>query len=183
MGLFGKYRKGKELDGLRHDAIHRESGHDYVGAAEDWAKRASVELAANDNELIFADDCISACKDYLKARDGANALAQARRALQGYELGDWLSGEDDDSDEYLQELTNVIAVMREAGYPAEADAFLSDVNAALAKYGRSPLMVSVVAGGYRFPNACPHCGATIQGTGVDQKMFCPFCGGEVDALS
>jgi hypothetical protein len=181
MTLFGKLRQKHQSDRLRDDAMDLERDENYAAAAENYAKRASIDLASTDNELIFADDCISAFKDYLKAGDATNALGQARRALQGYEMGDWLS--DDNDDENLHDLTDMVADMRQAGHPGEADAFLGDVNTALAKIGRAPLMISVVAGGYSFPDQCPHCGAAIQVSGVDLEMKCPFCDGEVEAIS
>src|SRR5690242_17550419 len=103
MGLFGKFlKKRKDSKDLRQ-AIDFESEHNYAAAATAYAERAKLNLngSKDDNELIFADDCIDSFKDWIKAGNREEALNQARRALQGYLLGDWLAEDDDGDDEYL----------------------------------------------------------------------------------
>src|SRR5262249_46892806 len=98
MGLFDKFRRNRNSNKLGTIASKAEAEHRYADAAEARAEEAKQALP--DNELIFADDCIYAFKDYLLAGNPAEALNQARRALQGYMLSDWLKDED-----YLKEVT------------------------------------------------------------------------------
>jgi len=184
MGLFAKFlKKRKDSKNLRQ-AIDFESNHNYAAAAQVYAERAKLNLdgSKDDNELIFADDCISSFKNWIKAGNREEALNEARRALQGYLLGDWLAEDGDDDGENLKSLKDLIDDLREAGYTSEADAFLGDVNNALVKLGRKPLSVVIVTAEYRFPDTCAHCGGVITYRGHLDEIDCPFCSGRVRAL-
>ena len=184
MSLFGKWFRKRKTDAELKRAIDLEYDHNFAEAAQVYAERAKLNLSGgdDDNELIFADNCISSFKDWIKAGNREEALNEARRALQGYLLGDWLTAESDDDGENLKSLKDMISDLREAGYAAEADAFLSDVNNALVKLGREPLSVMVIATEFRFPDTCTHCGGAITYRGHLDEIDCPFCNGRVHAL-
>jgi hypothetical protein len=179
MGIFSKlFRKRKERV-KRDSAIAYEMKHDYATAAKEYASRASLEL--DDNELIFADDCLDSAKDWIKAGNREEALNEARRALQGFMLDDWLK--DDDDGEYLKELTDMVGDLRRAGFNHEADAFLTDINNALIKLGQKPVSLLVMSDENPFPADCPYCGAAITYRGNLDSVNCPFCGGVVHAVT
>ena len=180
MGILGKFFRGRRADKEQRKAIDLEYEHKYAEAAQVYAERAKLDLP--DNELIFADDCIDSFKNWIKAGDRDEALNEARRALQGYLLGDWLTEDTDDDGEYLKSLEGMVGDLRQAGFLPEADAFLRDVNNALVKLGRQPISVMVVETEYRFPDTCPHCGGMICYRGHLDEIDCPFCGGHVHAL-
>jgi hypothetical protein len=183
MGFFSKHKEQSEASSLSHKAIDLEVDGKFAEAAAAYAREATLDYEANGNELIFAGDCINAFKNYLRVGDINDALGQARRALQGYEMGDWLSEGNDE--EYLNELTGMVSQMRSARYRSEAEAFLADVNAALAKLGRPAItvtMITIGGGEYRFPDDCPHCGAALHAPDLDPEYTCPFCRGTVHAI-
>jgi len=180
MGFLDKLFRKRRADHKRDEAIDFEIGHEYADAAQAYAKRASIDLPHN--ELMFADDCLSSAIDWIKAGNADEALGEARRALQGYLLGDWLKKDEDDDGEYLKSLTDMVAALRQAGYTKESDAFLSDINNALIKIGEKPISVMVMGTENRFPNACPHCGADVSYRGNLDEINCPFCGGAIHAL-
>jgi hypothetical protein len=178
MGVFGKFFRKRKADQKENDAIGYETEHKYDEAAKAWAERASSEL--NDNELIFADDCLDSCKDWIKAGNIEEALNQARRALQGFMLDDWLK--DDEDGEYLNELTDTVALMKKAGHNKEADLFLTDINNALRSIDVKPVSLVVMSDENRFPADCPHCGAAISYMGNLDAINCPFCGGVIHSI-
>jgi len=178
MGIFSNLFKKQKGHRLQSEAIHFETEHEYAKAAQAYAEEAGTAL--NDNELIFADDCIDSAKNWLKAGNGEEALNQARRALQGFMLDDWLK--DDEDGEYLKELTDLVGDIRRAGHITEADAFLTDINNALRKLGLKPVSVLVMSDANRFPDDCPHCGAAITYSGNLDTINCPFCSGVIHAL-
>ena len=178
MGIFSKFFNKKKGRHLQSEAIHFETEHEYAKAAQAFADEAGTAL--NDNELIFADDCIDSAKNWLKAGNAEEALNQARRALQGFMLDNWLK--DDEDGEYLKELTDLVGDMRRAGCMSEADAFLTDINNALRSLGLKPVSLLVMSDANRFPEDCPHCGAAITYTGNLDTINCPFCNGVVHAL-
>ena len=177
MGFFSKLKEKSEAERLSDQAIDLDLDGKFAEAADAYAREATLDYEANGNELIFADDCIKAFKNYLRAGDITNALGQARRALQGYELGDWLT--DDSDEDYLHDLTETVSQMRVARYPSEAEAFLADINTALEKIGRSAITVTTIGGEYQFPDACPHCGASLHAPDIDPQFTCPYCHGTV----
>lgn len=182
--MFEKYFQKRRADKELREAVDLESEHKYQQAAEVWAERAKLKHDGEDeNELLFADDCISSFKDWIKAGNGEEALNQARRALQGYLVGDWLDPENDDEGENITSLKNMVADLRQAGFLKEADALLGDINNALQKLGQQPMSVMVVTTEYRFPDSCPHCGGSIDYCGHLDEIACPFCNGRVHALS
>ena len=178
MGVFGKFFRKRKADHKENDAIGYETEHKYDQAAKAWAERASAELT--DNELIFADDCLDSSKDWIKAGNIEEALNQARRALQGFMLDDWLK--DDEDGEYLKELTDTVALMKKSGYDKEADLFLTDINNALRSIDVKPVSLLVMSDENRFPADCPHCGAAISYTGNLDTINCPFCAGAIRAI-
>ena len=180
MGLFGKFFRKREGAHYRNKGMDYEREHNYAEAAKAYAEEAGTAL--NDNELIFADDCLDAASNWLKAGNIEEALNQARRALQGFMLDDWLKEDADDDGEYLKELTDMVGDMRRAGHPAESDAFLSDINKALVSLGLKPVTLVVMTTENKFPADCPHCGAAITYTGNLESINCPFCGGVVNKL-
>ncbi|HEY2867216.1 MAG TPA: hypothetical protein VGJ02_09000 [Pyrinomonadaceae bacterium] len=180
MGILGKFFRRHRAGKAQTKAIDLEYDHKYAEAAQVYADRAKLDLP--DNELIFADDCIDSFKNWIKAGNREEALNEARRALQGYLLGDWLTDDGDDDGENLKTLKDLIDDLREAGYTAEADAFLADVNNALVKFGRKPVSIVVVSTEFRFPDICPHCGGAITYRGHLDEIDCPFCSGHVRAL-
>lgn len=180
MGVFSKRKEESEADRLSNEAIDLEIDGNYAAAAAAYAREATLDYEANGNELIFAGDCIKAFKNYLRVADITNAVGQARRALQGYEMGDWLSEGNDE--EYLNDLTEMVGQLREARYSSEAEAFLADINAALEKVGRSPVTVTTIGCEYSFPDDCPHCGAALHAPDLDPQYTCPFCRGTVHAI-
>src|SRR6476646_6769542 len=126
MGLFGKFFRKREGAHYRNKGMDYEREHNYAEAAKAYAEEAGTAL--NDNELIFADDCLDAASNWLKAGNIEEALNQARRALQGFMLDDWLKEDADDDGEYLKELTDTVGLMKRAGHDKEADLFLTDIN-------------------------------------------------------
>jgi hypothetical protein len=178
MGMFGKFFRKRKADHKENVAIGYETEHKYDEAAKAWAERASTELA--DNELIFADDCLDSCKNWIKAGNIEDALNQARRALQGFMLDDWLK--DDEDGEYLKELTDTVALMKKSGHDKEADLFLTDINNALRSIDVKPVSLLVMSNENRFPADCPHCGAAISYSGNLDTVNCPFCGGVIHAI-
>jgi hypothetical protein len=179
MGIFGKLFRNHKAHSKRDAAIAYEMQHNYEAAAKEYADRASLEL--DDNELIFADDCLDSAKDWIKAGNRDEALNEARRALQGFMLDDWLK--DDDDGEYLKELTDFVGDLRRAGFLTESDAFLSDINNALVKIGLKPVSLLVMSDENRFPADCPHCGAGVTYRGNLDSINCPFCGGVINAVA
>lgn len=179
MGIFAKVFKKHKKRSKRDAAIAFEMEHNYEAAAKEYADRASLDL--EDNELIFADDCLDSAKNWIKAGNREEALNEARRALQGFMLDDWLK--DDDDGEYLKELTDMVGDLRRAGFAAESDAFLTDINNALLKLDMKPVSLLVMSEENRFPPDCPHCGAAITYRGNLDSISCPFCGGIVNALT
>ena len=183
MGLFKKWFRNRKNDAQLKRAIDLEYDHKYAEAAQVYAERAKLDPDdKDDNELIFADNCISSFKDWIKAGKADEALNQARRALQGYVVGDWLKPDSDDDGENIASLREMVADLRQAGYMKESDAFLTDVNKALAKLGQPPLSTIVASAEYRFPDTCPHCGGVITYCGHLDEIPCPFCGGVVRAI-
>jgi len=178
MGVFGKFFRKRKAIQKENDAIGYETEHKYDEAAKAWAERASAELT--DNELIFADDCLDSCKDWIKAGNIEEALNQARRSLQGFMLDDWLK--DDEDGEYLKELTDTVALMKKAGHDKEADLFLTDINNALRSIDVKPVSLLVLSDENRFPADCPHCGAAISYIGNLDTINCPFCAGVIHAI-
>jgi hypothetical protein len=178
MGVFGKFFRKRKADHKQNVAIGYETEHKYEEAAKAWAERASTELS--DNELIFADDCLDSCKDWIKAGNIEEALNQARRALQGFMLDDWLK--DDEDGEYLKELTDTVALMKKAGHDKEADLFLTDINNALRSMDVKPVSLLVMSDENRFPADCPYCGAAISYKGNLDTINCPFCSGVIHAI-
>ncbi|HYJ92611.1 MAG TPA: hypothetical protein VEV84_14980 [Pyrinomonadaceae bacterium] len=180
MGIFGKLFRSHRTDKQRRKAIDLEFEHKYAEAAQAYAERAKLDLP--DNELIFADDCIDSFKNWIKARNSEEALNEARRALQGYLLGDWLSEEKDDDNENLKSLQEMVSDLRAAGFLKESDAFLNDINNALRSLGLKPISILVISEENHFPPECPHCGGTITYRGSLDTINCPFCGGVIDKL-
>jgi len=181
--MFGKYFQKRRANSELKEAVDLESAHEYQEAAQVWAERAKFKHNGEDeNELLFADNCISSFKDWIKAGNAEEALNQARRALQGYLIGDWLQPENDDDGENLTSLRDMVTDLRQAGYLKEADAFLTDINNALVKLGQQPISVVLVSTEYSYPDTCPHCGAVITYRGHLEQIACPFCGGVIHAL-
>jgi hypothetical protein len=180
MGVFGKFLRSKKARHKENVAMAYERQHKYEEAAKAWAERASNDL--DDNELIFADDCLDSCKNWIKAGNIEEALNQARRALQGFMLDDWLKEDAEDDGEYLKELTDTVGLMKRAGHDKEADLFLTDINNALRKIGLKPVSLLVMTDENRFPSECPHCSAAITYTGNLDTINCPFCGGIIHSL-
>jgi len=179
MSIFRRKPSAAKL--IDREAIDLEEKGDFLTAAETRAKQASLDYAETDNELILADDCVDAAKDFIKAGDAPQALDQARRALQAYMLDDWLAKDSDE--EYLHDLIDIVSCMHDGGHLNEAIEFLNDINAALAKFGREPVAVAVLGTLYRFPDVCPHCGAALHATGVTDEIECPYCAGCVHAVT
>jgi len=183
MGLLKRWFRNRKTDAQLKQAIDLEYDHKYAEAAQVYAERAHLDPNdEDDNELIFADNCISSFKDWIKAGKADEALNQARRALQGYVVGDWLKPDSDDDGENLASLREMIADLRQAGHLKESDAFLTDVNNALAKIGQPPLSAIVASAEYHFPDICPHCGGAITYRGHLDEIDCPFCNGRLHAL-
>ena len=178
MGVLDKFFRKRRASHLQNVAMDHELKHEYTEAAEAYAKEASVALA--DNELIFADDCIYSFNNWLKAGNIDEALNQARRALQGFMLSDWLKRDDDG--EYLKELTDMVGDMQRAGHSKEADLFLTDINNALRSLDMKPVSLMVMSGDRRYPDACPHCGATMSYHGNLEEINGAFCNGVVHAI-
>jgi hypothetical protein len=182
MGFLAKIFKKQKIRSKRDAAVAFETEHNYEAAAKEYASRASLEL--EDNELIFADDCLDSAKNWIKAGNREEALNEARRALQGYMLDDWLKDDDEKADEeYLKNLTDMVGDLRRAGFNAEADAFLTDINNALAKIGLKPVSLLVMSEENTFPADCPHCGAAVTYRGNLDSINCPFCGGVINATT
>ena len=177
MGFIKNFLNKRKANRLQSEAIDSEFDDRWADAAKDYAAEASLEM---ENELIFADDCLDSAKNWIKAGNREEALNQGRRALQGYMLGDWLKSDQDG--EYLKTLTDLVGDLKRAGYAAEADALLTDINNALRSLGEKPVSLIVMTDENRFPADCPHCGATITYTGNLDTINCPFCNGVVHAL-
>lgn len=149
----------------------------FAAAAETYERQADLDLP--NNELIYADECKYAFEMWMKAGNYEKALEQARRALHGYTLGDWLKGENS----YIDNLTEMVGDMRKADRVDEADAFLNDINKYLASIGEQPVVVTLSGKQRSFPDSCPHCGGTISYHGTLEEITCPFCNGVIHALS
>ena len=175
MRLFDKFRRNIKSNRLSSAAAEAEAEHKYIEAAEDRSEEA--KLALPDNELIFADECLYASKDYLLAGNPEEALNQARRALQGYMLSDWLKDED-----YLKDLTDMVGQFHSHGYVKQSEELLADINKAIVSLGEKPVTLTVMGAENTFPDICPHCGGSINYRGPLEQIPCPFCAGTIHAL-
>lgn len=148
----------------------------YEKAAEAFAEQADIDLP--ENELIFADECRYSFDMWMKAGNAEKALEQGRRALSGYEKGDWLKGDND----YIDDLTYMVGELQKADHVDEADTLLTDINNYLVSIGEQRVEVALVGKQQNFPPACPSCGGTIGYHGTLKEISCPFCGAVVRSI-
>ncbi|MGH8499927.1 MAG: hypothetical protein ACRERV_14150 [Methylococcales bacterium] len=176
MGWIKDFFRQRKSDRLGDIANRLKYDRKFAEAAKAYAAQADFDLP--DNELIFSTECRYAFEMWMKAGDAANALAQARRALHGYTLGDWLKG----NHNYIDNLTQMVVALRRADHLDEADSLLLDINDYLTSIGELPAVVAEFGNEPRFPAECPSCGGSIKYRGSRAVTTCPYCSGAVNAL-
>jgi hypothetical protein len=162
----GKFFKKRELGALAEEARTLQSHGRYAEAAEKYSGVASGYL--EENPLIYASYSHQAFRMWLKARNGARALEQARAVLQVLDDTGWLK----QSMEQVLDLILMIDEFRLAGNTVEADSFAGNLNNRLAEFG---LMLKPSGGEARL-SICPACGAQLPHADPGEELRCSFCG-------
>jgi hypothetical protein len=176
MGSIQEFIRERKADRLGNFARNLKYKGKFAEAARVYEQQAAI--AIQDNELIYSSDCEDAFEMWMKAGDVRNALEQARNALHGYTVRDWLKGEN----AYIDRLLKMVNDLYRTDHADEADLFLSDINKYLGSIGEDPVTVTVIGKQHRFPDLCPHCGGAITYHGNLEETECPFCQGVVHAL-
>lgn len=154
----------------------------YAEAAEIFTRLAAESLQYN--ELFLAQlDCRQACMLWLRAKQPANALEQARTILR-IRSDRGLLG----SLETVNDLRRLAGEFHLAGYDREAETFLKELNERLAALGLSLVEASAAdpvpeaaSSAGKLPAACPQCGGRLPRASGEDEIECYYCGSIVRA--
>jgi len=138
----------------------------YVEAAENYDRVAAAYL--DDNALIYAQYSHEAFRMWLKARNAANALQQARAMFRVLNDTGWLNK----SMEEVLGLKQMIDEFNAADFGTEADVFAHEFSQKLGEFG---LMLKPRTGQPPTPT-CPECGAPLPRFADGDEIKCSFCG-------
>ena len=126
--------------------------------------------------------CHEAFQSWLKAKNPECALQEARQALGA--LSDACRRFSDSRrfslSSSVEQLSAMVGELYMAGYAAEADTFLREVNEQLAANGLPH--IPAAGGGGKLPTTCPQCGGSLSPLRGDDKVPCTSCGCVVRAV-
>jgi hypothetical protein len=169
---FREYLRDRRRSKSWSEAYDLARAGKYAEAADIYAGRAAESLKYN--ELIYASDCQDAFKMWIKAKNVERALEEARNALRVLSDTGWLSKSDDS----VEKLSGLAGELYVAGYAAEAESFLREINEQLAAHG---LPHASAPEGAKLPTACPHCGGLLSPPRGETEVTCSYCGSVIRA--
>ena len=172
MGFFANFKRSRHRSKAWDQAYGFRKAGRFAEAAKVCERIASESLQYN--ELIYADDCHDAFKDWLKAANPENALQNARNALRVIGTSDWML----EMDDTLGKICSTVGELYGAGYAAAAELFANEINAELARHKLPPRFETKHG---KFPVNCPQCGGNLPFTYSDISVTCPFCNSVIAA--
>jgi hypothetical protein len=165
MGFLADLKQRRRRSQAWDEAYAFRQAGDFASAAKVCEGLAAGTLT--DNELIYESDCHDAMKDWLKAHDVENALANARNALRVIAASNWFP-----ADSTVDDICEMVGEFYTEGYATVADMFANEINA---EYVKHNLPVRFTTKHGKFPTNCPQCGGTLPFTYSDVSVTCPFC--------
>ncbi len=166
MGVFTNFKRNRHRRKAWREAYAYRRAGKFAEAAKVGERIAADSLKYN--ELIYADDCHDAFKDWLKAANPDQAMQNARDALRVIGTSDWMLERDDS----MASFCNMVGEFVGAGYSTAAELFANEINAELARHKMAPRFETKHG---KFPAACPQCGGNLPFTYSDVSVTCPFC--------
>jgi hypothetical protein len=169
MSFFADLKRERFRNRSWDEAYACREANDFAGAAKVYERLAEDTLTHN--VLIYEGDYHDALKEWLKAGDVENALANARRALAAIADTDWFP-----KDDVVEDICSMVGEFYTDGFATAADTFANEINAVYAKHG---LPLRLTTKHNKFPTNCPQCGGVLPFTYSDLSVTCPFCGAVV----
>jgi hypothetical protein len=146
-------------------------GGDFAGAAGQFAHLA--EQARNFNRPRRVVQLhLRAFEAWVKAKDGDQALAEARAALTVASVYPRRAG---------RMAQAVIAELQANGFSAQASALAKEVNGLLGPSQAGGAAVAPAPARLKFPAACPQCGGRLPRSFGEDELECDYCGSVVRA--
>ena len=157
---------------LAHDGKHAEAAGAFAGLATQMLQAGEIHY--------HTTYCHDAFQEWIKAKNPEYALHEARKGLRALSDACRLSGPDKYSlQNSVEQLSTMVGELYMAGYAAEADKFLREVNECLAANGLPHILAS---GDSKFPTACPQCGGSLSLLRGDERVPCAYCGSVIRAV-
>jgi len=163
---WGRVMNKNMIRAMEEAASKCQAQGQYSEAAENYARAAAAYL--DDNALIYAQYSHEAFRMWLKAKNAANALQQARAVFRVLDDTGWLKK----SMEEVLDLKQMIDEFNAADFGAEGDTFASEFNEKLGEFG---LMLRPRPGP-QLRATCPECGAPLPHFLDGDEIKCSFCG-------
>lgn len=153
-------------------AILLASDKRFAEAADLYSTFADRHLA--DRTLHYSTLCKYSMENWIEAKDPANALVQARKALRafGNNDGEWLKYSAGDHAGVLVEMATQLHAAR---FTAEAEIFADEVNAQFERYKVPFRCILDPDERSPFPAQCEQCGGSLPSSTHRESIECPFC--------